>query len=202
MTGIQKRLFAYFMARVQDDELTANRKRRLFKDLFGTVLEIGPGAGPNLPYFPSGIRWIGIEPNPHMHPYLRQQAERLGFSVELRALNGEQLPAEDASVDHVVSTLVLCSVPNQAGTLAEILRVLKPGGRFVFYEHVAAPRGTGLRRFQRVLSPAWKWFGDGCRIDRETWATIESAGFSEVQIEHFRLPEGPVAPHIAGFAIK
>ncbi len=202
MAGIQKRLFAYFMARVQDDQVTADHKRRLFKDLSGTVLEIGPGAGPNLAYFPSGIRWIGVEPNLHMHPYLHQQAERLKFPVELRPLDGERLPAEDGSMDHVVSTLVLCSVPNQANILAEIVRVLRPGGRFVFYEHVAAPHGTGLRRYQKMLNPAWKWFGDGCNLDRETWATIESAGFSEVQIEHFRMPEGPVAPHIAGFAIK
>lgn len=201
-SGLRKRLFAYFMARVQDDELTISHKRRLFKDISGTVLEIGPGAGPNLAYFPSGIRWIGVEPNSHMHSYLRQQAERLGFRVELRELHGERLPAEDVSVDHVVSTLVLCSVPNQTSILAEIVRVLKPGGRFVFFEHVAAPHGSGLRRFQGMLNPAWKWFGDGCNLNRETWTAIEAAGFSEVQIEHFRMPEGPVAPHIAGFAVK
>ncbi|MBI5931406.1 MAG: class I SAM-dependent methyltransferase [Chloroflexi bacterium] len=199
---MRQRLFAYFMAREQDDPLTVAHKRRLFKDLSGTVLEIGPGAGPNLDYFPAGIRWMGIEPNPYMHAYLHQRAERLGFPIELRGLEGERLAVEDESVDYVVSTLVLCSVPNQADTLAEIRRVLKPGGRFVFFEHVAAPDGSGLRRVQRMLRPAWKWFGDGCHPDRETWATIEAAGFSEVQIEHFRLPEGPVAPHIAGFAIK
>lgn len=202
MAGVRKRLMAYFMARVKDDQLTVDRKHRLFKELSGTVLEIGPGTGPNLAYFPPSIRWIGVEPNPHMHVYLHQQAERLGLSVELRPLQGEKLPLEDASVDHVVSTLVLCSVPNQATTLAEILRVLKPGGRFVFFEHVAAPQGSRLRRYQRMLRPAWKWFGDGCHPDRETWATIESAGFREVQIEYFQLPEGPVAPHIAGYAIK
>jgi ubiquinone/menaquinone biosynthesis C-methylase UbiE len=200
--GLRKRIFARFMARVQDDETTATLKRRLFKDLTGTVLEIGPGAGPNFAYYPREIHWIGIEPNLHMHPYLKQQAERFDFAVELHALDGERLAVEDESVDAVVSTLVLCSVPNQQVTLQEIKRVLKPGGRFIFIEHVAASPDTSLRRWQGFLRPAWKFFGDGCNLDRETWQAIEQAGFSNVQLEHFRLPYGLVAPHIAGTAIK
>jgi cyclopropane fatty-acyl-phospholipid synthase-like methyltransferase len=111
--GLRKRIFARFMARVQDDEATATRKRHLFKDLAGTVLEIGPGAGPNFAYYPREIHWIGIEPNLHMHPYLKQQAAQFGFTVELRAPHDEWLAVEDESVDAAVSTLVLCSVPNQ-----------------------------------------------------------------------------------------
>jgi len=113
------------------------------------VLEIGPGAGPNLAYFSPHIRWVGIEPNPFMHPYLRRQAERLNRTVEIRDASAERVPLQDNSVDAVVSTLVLCSVKDVSGALQEILRVLRPGGRFVFIEHVAAPPGTWLRRLPR-----------------------------------------------------
>ncbi len=91
-----------------------------------------------------------------MHDYLCKEAQKQGLSIDLRRGTAEQLEVADNSVDAVVSTLVLCSVPNLSGTLQEILRVLKPGGRFLFIEHVAAPRGTWLRRAQQGVRPVWK----------------------------------------------
>jgi ubiquinone/menaquinone biosynthesis C-methylase UbiE len=202
--GWYQRLFAAMMARgsVASEPLVAERKRALLGELRGSVLEIGPGTGVNLTYYQPDVQWLGIEPNPHMHTYVQQAAAQLGRAIELRRGTAEQLPVADESVDAVVGTLVLCSVPNPAATLHEIKRVLKPGGRFVFVEHVAAPRGTWMRRFQRWISPLWNMLGDGCHPDRETWTVIEDAGFTRVQLEHFQLPGAIIGPHISGTAIK
>lgn len=175
-------------------------KRALLGDLRGDVLEIGPGTGPNLAYYPLGVRWLGLEPNPAMFPYLRREAQRLGMTIRLREGRTEQIDATDGSFDAVVGTLVLCSVSDPHRTLREILRVLKPGGRFVFIEHVAAPPGSGLRRLQRFLRPVWRAVSDGCHTDRETGAMIEGAGFRRVEIGSFRLDVPVVGQHIAGYA--
>ncbi len=199
-----RRLFAWQTARGEAtaERLYGDRKRALFADLAGTVLEIGPGTGANLPAFPRGIHWIGIEPNPFMQRHLRERASRLGLGVELHAGTAERLPVPDASVDAVVSTLVLCSVADPEAALGEIRRVLKPGGRFIFIEHVAAPRGSRLRRVQQAIRPVWRFAVDGCHPDRETWAAIEGAGFASVHLAHFHAPIAVVGPHIAGVATK
>ncbi|MBI4460794.1 MAG: class I SAM-dependent methyltransferase [Acidobacteria bacterium] len=202
--GVSKRIHAWCLAHCTGsyERLVADRKRALLGELHGDVLEIGPGTGPNLAFYPSDCRWVGVEPNPHMYPYLHKSAARRGLSIDIRSGTAEQLPAGDSSADAVVSTLVLCSVRDPTASLREISRVLKTGGRFVFIEHVAAPRGTALRWWQGLLRPVWKRIADGCHPDRETWLTIGQAGFSSVHCEHFRLPLGPVATQIAGFAIK
>lgn len=199
-----KRLFAWMLAHGMGryELAMGERKRALLAPLRGRVVEIGPGAGANLRSFSPDVAWIGIEPNPWLHPYLREEAARLGRSIDVRSGRAEALDLPDASVDAVVSTLVLCSVSDPAGVLQEVLRVLKPGGRFVFLEHVAAPRGSGLRCLQRVLRPGWRVIADGCRPDRETWTAIEQAGFRRVDLEHFRGPIPVIRPHIAGFAEK
>jgi SAM-dependent methyltransferase len=184
------------------ERMVADRKRALFADLRGTILEVGPGAGPNLRYYPKDCRWIGVEPNPFMHPYLRSAAARAGLAIEIRTVAAEGLPAKDRSVDAVVSTLVLCSVGDPARVIQEIRRVLRPGGRFVFLEHVAAPQGTRLRKVQQFVRPLWKRIADGCHPDRETGPLIEKAGFAQVRYDSFRLPLGPAGTQIAGWAIE
>lgn len=205
--GWYQRLFAWALANgnAQYEAAIADRKRSLFADLQGSVLEIGPGTGTNFPYYPTDIHWIGIEPNPFMHTYLEQEAEKLGLeNIDLRSGKAERLEAEDSSVDAVVSTLVMCSVSHLSGTLQEILRVLKPGGQFMFIEHVAAPSGTWLRQVQHAVRPIWSVLGDGCHPDRETWKAIENAGFETVNYQHFSgpIPIPIVKPHIIGVATK
>ena len=202
--GLGSRIHAWVLAHLgaRYERMVTDRKRALFAGLAGNVLEIGPGTGPNLVYYPPGIRWLGVEPNPYMYPYLRTAAARAGLQADLRPGMAERLPADDNSMDAVVSTLVLCSVSDPEGVLREIRRVLKPGGRFLFVEHVAAPAGTRLRRVQTAIRPLWKIIGDGCHPDRETGPAIEHAGFTEVRYENFRLPLGPVATQIAGVAVK
>jgi len=181
----------------------AARKQSLFAGIRGDVLEIGPGTGVNLVYLPVGIRWIGIEPNKFMHGYLKELGLKLGLSIEIRLGTAEQLPVADNSIDAVISTQVLCSVADPARVLSEIQRVLKPGGRFLFVEHVAAAPGTGLRRWQRLARPISALIGDGCHPDRETWTDIEQAGFALIQLEHFEIESAVLTkPHIAGVAMK
>lgn len=201
-----QRLFAWEMAHLtaEYEAAMADRKRALFADLEGTLLEIGPGAGANLPYYPPHIHWIGMEPNPFMHNYLREKAQALGLQVDLRQGVAEQMEIADRSVDAVVSTLVLCSVKNLEATLQEIRRILKPGGRFFFVEHVAAPSGTWLRTVQRGIRPLWQVLGDGCHPDRETGRALEQAGFAQVEYEQFTgpVPIAIVQPHIMGIATR
>jgi SAM-dependent methyltransferase len=205
---LRRKLFARYydrMAQVYEREVAPD-KAALLRDLAGTVLEIGPGTGANLEHLPAGVSWIGIEPNEHMHPLLRAKAEALGLAVDLRRLGAEGLPAEAGSVDAVLSTLVLCSVPDPAGVLAEIRRVLRPGGRFVFWEHVGAAPGSGLRALQHALTPFQRFFADGCRANRDLGADIRAAGFADVQLEEFRVPKGVappwIRPHVRGFATR
>jgi ubiquinone/menaquinone biosynthesis C-methylase UbiE len=204
--GLYKRFFAWLMAHHSDgyERQMAVRKRELLSSLSGDVVEIGPGTGPNLAHFAEGVRWVGFEPNPYMHAYLHREAENRGLAVDMRYTAAERLDLPDASADAVVSTFVLCSVDDLAAALQQILRVLRPGGRFVFIEHVAAPRGTRLRRWQDRIEPLWRVIGDGCRPNRETWAAIEQAGFADVRYEHFgvKLSVPFEAPHIAGVAVK
>lgn len=203
-TGWYKQVFAWLMAQGSAgyESAVGDRKQTLFANIHGNVLEIGPGTGPNLSYYPKDIHWIGIEPNPYMHSYLKKEAEKLGLNIDIRTGTAEYLDAENNSIDTVVSTLVLCSVPNLSATLQEILRVLKPGGRFLFIEHVAAPQGTLLRKIQSGIKPIWQLIGDGCNPDRETWVALENAGFESVNYEHFEAPVPLVNPHIAGVATK
>lgn len=204
-SGLRQRVFAWMHAQEiggDYDALVEPYKRKLLSGLSGTVLEIGAGTGENFPYYARGIHWIGIEPNVFMHPNLLKTAEQYGITGTLRAGLAERLDADDASVDAVVSTLVMCSVSDQTTVLREILRVLKPGGRFVFIEHVAAPKRSGEWWAQKITKPLWRAAADGCEPDRDTASAVERAGFSRVEIERFNAPLAIASPHIAGVAVK
>jgi len=202
--GWRRKLHAALLAKFNQhyEPLMAARKRALFSGLHGRVLEIGAGNGVNLPFFPKTVQWLGVDPNPCMAAYIAEAARRCGRRADFRVGVAEELPAEDASVDAVVSTLVLCCVKDPTIVLAEICRVLKPGGRFVFIEHVAAPPGSATRRRQKLICPIWSRLADGCHPNRETWRWISSAGFERMEIEYFRLPLPIAGPHIAGLAWK
>lgn len=178
-------------------------KRSLLANVQGQVLEIGPGAGINLSYFPKDIQWIGIEPNPFMHFYLKQEAQRQGIkSIQLFNGTAERLPVEDSSIDTVVSTYVLCSVENPQASLQEIQRVLKPGGTFIFLEHVASEGGTRERKIQDLVEPAWACLFDHCHPNRETWKVLEEEGFEAIECHPYRLSFPIISPQIAGLARK
>ena len=201
---LSERWFAWVMWRAARhyDGLFADRKRSLLSEVGGTVVEVGPGTGTNFRYYSRNIHWIGVEPNRYMHPYLQRAAEAAGLPAEVLLGRAENLSLPDESADAVVATAVLCSVRDPRRALKEIRRVLKPGGRFIFVEHVAAQRGTALRRIQRIVQPLWSCMADGCHPDRDTGELISQAGFRPLVSDAFSLPLGPVAPHIAGVAVR
>jgi ubiquinone/menaquinone biosynthesis C-methylase UbiE len=201
---LSKRLFAWLASHKNTtyEKWMMPRKQAMLQSLNGTVVEIGPGAGANFAYFPHGIHYIAVEPNPFMHRHLKKEAASMNIIIDLRECAAEKIELEDASADAVVGTLVLCSVADQRQVLREILRILKPGGTYYFIEHVAAPEKSVLRGIQRIFRLCWKITNDGCHPDRETLTVIQTSGFTTVEHESFRVCAPVVSPHIAGRATK
>ena len=201
---VRQRVFTYLLALFDRkvDSYLQPYKTRLFRDLAGTVLEIGPGLGANLRYLPRDVHWIGIEPNVFMHRTLLAEAKRLNLTANVQLGMSEDLPFPDCSIDTILATLVLCSVRDQKQTLKEVLRVLKPRGQFLFIEHVAAPLGTRQHILQRICQPIWSQLMDGCQPTRDTMRELAQGGFTNVTTEHFTAPVPIISPHIAGVATK
>jgi SAM-dependent methyltransferase len=186
------------------DWLMGSRKRRVFANLPTEIVELGPGVGANFRYLPPGTRVIAIEPNPAMHARLRARAARYKMELELHDVVGERLDLADASADMVVSSLVLCTVRDPAAVLAEVQRVLRPGGRYAFVEHVGARGRPVLRRVQRLVRRPWAWVFEGCSCERDLADVIADAGFASLEVEEYRI-HSPVLPfntHVAGVATK
>lgn len=178
------------------------RQAAVLGSLTGTVLEIGAGTGANFGYFRPDIRWLGLEPDPGRRRKLAAVAAAHGQHAPVIAAAAERIPLADASVDAVAATLVLCSVDDQDQVLAEVRRVLRPGGRFAFFEHVAAPRGTWSRRLQRCVAPLTRRLDAGCDPARDTGRAIGAAGFREVQARWYsrRAALGIYGPCLGGVA--
>jgi ubiquinone/menaquinone biosynthesis C-methylase UbiE len=181
----------------------ARLRAELVADLEGHVVELGAGTGANLDHLGHGIeRFTALEPSPAMAARLRRHAARTAdHPVEVIEAPAEALPIATASVDAVVSTLVLCTVADPSQALAEVRRVLRPGGRLVLLEHV---RGTGTTvTLQGVLDPVWRTFGRGCHLTRDTRRLVEEAGFDTSELRDVRLPvPAPVRPGLVGTAVR
>ena len=178
-------------------------KSTAFADLPPTVVELGAGVGANMRYLPEDANLVAIEPNPYMHARLRRAAGAHGVDLEILSVVGERIDLPDASADAVISSLVLCTVRDPDAVLGEIRRVLRPGGRYSFAEHVAAQPHTATRWTQRVLRRPWAWIFEGCSCERDLAEVIQSAGFTSVDLCHYRIrsPFLPFNTHIAGTAI-
>jgi ubiquinone/menaquinone biosynthesis C-methylase UbiE len=178
-------------------------RREVVAQARGRVLELGAGTGLNLELYPrEGLDSLTLtEPDPHMYKQLRQRAAKDCAGAELIQAGAEDLPFEDDSFDSVVVTLVLCTVPDQPAALREISRVLEPGGRLLFLEHVRA-HNPGLAKWQDRLEKPWRFLGDGCHCNRDTEAGLKAAGFELSNIEHPKLPKAPpiVQPMVSGIA--
>jgi len=155
----------------------------------GRVLEIGLGSGLNLPYYdPEKVDKLwGLEPSPEMRRMAQPIIEAAPVDVELIDLPGEEIPLEDKTVDTIVTTYTLCTIPETEQALRQMARVLKPGGRMLFCEHGAAPDAS-VRRWQDRLNPIWKRIGGGCHLNRDIPKVIDQGGFEVVDLETMYLP--------------
>lgn len=204
MSFYEDKIFPFFM------EYATRVFRREIAELIGTaegrVLEIGAGTGANLGFYSHGVtEVVGIEPVEAMlqkaHVMVQQAAH--DFPVKLQVGDARNLPFEDDSFDSVVACLVFCTIPDPELAAAEMRRVLKPGGKLVFYEHVASTR-PNVNTWQKRVNPVWRKLACGCEITRDTRQLFEDAGFRYESIKDFEHPKVPplMAPIIAGVATK
>lgn len=196
-------LFARFWKVVAPGAMSGRDRDTLLAGLRGEVVEIGCGTGVNFAHYPPEVtRVVAVEPEPHLRADAAKHAAKAAVSVEVVDGTAESLPVADGACDAAVTSLVLCSVSDQATALAEIQRVLRPGGELRFYEHVVAHRERGAA-VQRWLdrSGVWPHLGAGCHVSRDTLAAIEASGFTLEDHRRFMSGFGPFAlPHIAGVA--
>lgn len=170
------------------NHISREHKRAAFDGLRGArVLEIGAGVGANIAHLPPGAELVAVEPSLAMHDALRERCERAGIPLTLHAAGAESIPLPDDSVDEVVCSLVLCTVADPGQVLAEVRRVLRPGGTFRFVEHVAAPPRSVRRVVQRAIQGPWGWLFEGCQLARETPRLVHEAGFTEVHVRQLTL---------------
>lgn len=185
-----RRSFAFWypgmMGRIERNGQAALRHEQL-ATARGRVLEIGAGSGLSVPHYPAGLdELVLLEPNPAFHPALRRAADRLPFPASVIAADAHELPYEEGRFDTVTASLVFCSVEDPAEMLAEIHRVLAPGGRFLFHEHV---RGGPVRGpVQDLLTPLQRRLADGCRPNRDFAATLAGSPLQLVTMHHRSMP--------------
>jgi ubiquinone/menaquinone biosynthesis C-methylase UbiE len=201
----------WLMARVYDRVMAGTERAclqpwrtELFADLRGRVLEVGAGTGASLSCYPDTIDELVLaEPDPDMRRKLEARLDRRAH-IRVSGDAIEALSAADASFDAVISSLVLCSVAAPELALAEILRVLRPGGRLLFIEHVAAHDDPRQLRWQRRVEPVWRHVAGNCHLTRDTAETIAAAGFEIVELERASLRKAIpwIRPSIHGWARK
>lgn len=158
----------------------------------GTVLEIGIGTGLNLPLYDSSVvdKVIGLDPSEKSWELAGERAAHLDFPVEFIGLPGEEIPLDDASVDTVLVTFALCTIPDPVAALKGMGRVLKPGGKLIFCEHGLAP-DESVQGWQARINPLWRKMAGGCNLNRDIPSLLEEGGFSVADLETGYLPSSP-----------
>lgn len=163
----------------------------LLEPLRGEVLEIGFGTGLNLPHYPASIeRLVVLDPAEGMHARAQRRLSESPVPLEAHRLEAERLPFANESFDEVVCAFTLCTIPDPVQALAEVRRVLRPGGRLHLLEHVGSAR-PAVRRWQERLNPIQNALGGGCNIDRDVEPLLRSAGFEHLELERLVQPRSP-----------
>ncbi len=187
-----RRVFPFLLDRACGVPAVEALRRRVVPEARGRVIEIGLGTGRNLPHYDATkvTEVVGVDPAGGMLKRAEARALAAAFPVSLRQLSGEALPFEQDEADSVVCTFSLCTIPDPAAALAEMRRVLKPGGRLLFAEHGASP-DPGVRRWQDRLNGLWGRVAGGCNINRPIFTLLSDAGFRLDRPETGYLPGTP-----------
>lgn len=189
------RILPYLIEFSMADSILGRYRRDVLADVSGDVLEIGFGTGLNLPYYPDPVQQIvTVDPSPGVHRLAQKRIDASPIAVDHRMLSGEALPMADHSFDSVVSTFTLCSIPKIEQALAEIYRVLRPGGRFFFVEHGLSDEPS-IQTWQHRLTPLQKRIAGGCHFDRDMRQLIERQ-FDQVTLEAAYAQK---VPKVAGY---
>jgi len=190
MSLYRHHVFPWVLELVMNQRVFRKLRDEVLAPTTGRVLEIGFGTGINLLHYPPGTRrLVAVDSNPAMARLARRRGDASHIEVEHHPLSAEALPFGDGSFDTVVSTFTLCSIPDLQRALAEVKRVVKPGGEFLYLEHGLSP-DEAVARWQRRINPAWKTIGDGCHLDRDPTAELRRAGFLIDRVRNFYLPHG------------
>jgi SAM-dependent methyltransferase len=191
-------------SRFAESRGVADLRRGVLSTAKGRVIEIGAGTGLNFAHYPPAVtEVVAVEPDPAMLRRAAGTARRAPLRVRLRRGSAERLPFADDEFDTAVATLVLCSVADPALALQELRRVVRPGGRLLFLEHVRS-EDRRLARWQDRLEGPWGFFGGGCHPNRDTVAAISAAGFEVGEMERFPFSPSLVLdrPHASGVAVN
>jgi ubiquinone/menaquinone biosynthesis C-methylase UbiE len=174
-----------------DTPIVAKHRQELLATAGGNILEIGFGTGLNLPHYPAAVRKLTVvDPNAGMHRLAQKRIEQSRIEVDRRVLSGESLPFETGAFDCVVSTFTLCSIENVSQALAELWRVLGPGGRLLFLEHGLSPEPR-VQKWQRRLNWLQTRLGDGCRLDRNIKELVATPPFSSIETKESYMEKAP-----------
>lgn len=184
MSFYRNRVYPHIVTALGNPKPVQKIRQRLLPLAQGTVLEVGVGPGVNFSYYDPGkvSKVYALEPNPGMVELASNQRRQTELDVEFLNLPGERIPLPDASVDTVVSTFTLCTIPGVADAIRGIARVLRPGGQFLFLEH-GLSRDIRVQRWQRRAEPLFQWAFEGCHVTRDIPAIIQEGGFQVERLE-------------------
>jgi ubiquinone/menaquinone biosynthesis C-methylase UbiE len=195
----RKYIFPHLLEFGMSRKILEKDRREILAEVNGEILEIGFGTGTNLPFYPEHVKRITVvESNEGMHSKARERIQSSGIEVDLQFLDADSLPFHDNMFDSVVSTYTLCSIENVKKAMAQIVRVLKQGGRLFFLEHGLSP-DQGIHKWQDRLNSINKALADGCNLNRNIKQLIESAPLQIAKLENFYLEK---IPKIGGYMYK
>jgi ubiquinone/menaquinone biosynthesis C-methylase UbiE len=196
MSFYDDRVLPHVINIVMNNKQTREIRARVCSALSGDVVEIGFGTGHNLPFVPSEVtRLRAVEPSGRSVELARQRIDAAPFPVEVVGLDGQRLPVDDASADHVLCTWSLCTIPDPVVAVREMRRVLRPGGSLHFVEHGASP-DAGVRRWQDRLNGVQQRVAGGCNLNRDISAIVEAGGFTVASLDNFY---GKGEPKVVGY---
>ncbi len=193
----ERHILPHFIDKACGSPAILKQRQKIVPNATGRVLEVGMGSGINLQYYDKdNVEFVfGLEPSVGMREKAQKNLEASPVEVRWLDLPGEEIPLDDKSVDTIVLTFTLCTIPDWRAAVAQMRRVLKPGGTMLFCEHGEAP-DEEVRRWQDRLNPLWNVIGGGCHLNRPIPALLEDGGFKIVKLESRYLP---ATPRFAGF---